>query len=190
MTVFHLTSQAPQVMLVVETLPANAGVEREADSIPGSGRSPGGGRGNPLQSSCLKNPHGQRSQAGYSPRGGKELGMMEQLSTHARMSLARLIMESHEVTTKHRSAPRRYSFQARKSTAGSDQQSASNQCGSITIRSLKHLCFLQTEQPRPFTAQRLGVGAQHPPVRLPPAPLLGASITALLFHRQAVRCGF
>ena len=33
--------------------------------IPGSGRSPGGRHGNPLQCSCLENPHGQRSLAGY-----------------------------------------------------------------------------------------------------------------------------
>ena len=33
-------------------------------SIPGSGRSPGGGYGNPPQYSCLENPHGQRSLAG------------------------------------------------------------------------------------------------------------------------------
>ena len=32
--------------------------------IPRSGRSPGGGHGNPLQYSCLKNPHGQRSLTG------------------------------------------------------------------------------------------------------------------------------
>ena len=36
-------------------------------SIPGLGRSPGGGHGNPLQYSCLENLHGQRSLAGYSP---------------------------------------------------------------------------------------------------------------------------
>ena len=41
-------------------------------SIPGLGRSPGGGHGNPLQSSCLENPHGQRSLVGYSPRGRRE----------------------------------------------------------------------------------------------------------------------
>ena len=35
-------------------------------SIPGLGRSPGGGHGNPLQYFCLENPHGQRSLAGYS----------------------------------------------------------------------------------------------------------------------------
>ena len=41
--------------------------------ISGSGRSPGGGNGNPLQHSCLENPHGPRSPAGYSPWGHKEL---------------------------------------------------------------------------------------------------------------------
>ena len=50
-------------------------------SIPGLGRSPGGGYGNPLQYFCLENPHEQRSLAGYSPRGRKELDMTEQLST-------------------------------------------------------------------------------------------------------------
>jgi len=35
-------------------------------------RSPGGGYGNPLQCSCLENPHGQRRLAGYSPWGHKE----------------------------------------------------------------------------------------------------------------------
>ena len=42
-------------------------------SIHGSGRSPGGGHSNPLQYSCLENPHGQRSLAGYSPQVRKEL---------------------------------------------------------------------------------------------------------------------
>ena len=41
-------------------------------SIPGSGRSPGKGHGNPLQYSCLENPHGQRSLAGYRPWDHKE----------------------------------------------------------------------------------------------------------------------
>ena len=45
--------------------------------IPESGRSPGGGHGNPLQYSCLENPHGQRSLVGYSPWGLKESGMTE-----------------------------------------------------------------------------------------------------------------
>ena len=50
-------------------------------SIPGLGRSPGGGQGNPLQCSCLENPHGQRSLADYNPWGHKELDMPERLST-------------------------------------------------------------------------------------------------------------
>ena len=47
---------ASQVMLVVKNLPASAGNIREVGSIPGSGRSPGGGNGNPLQYFCLENP--------------------------------------------------------------------------------------------------------------------------------------
>ena len=39
----------------VKNLPANEGDTRDATSIPGSGRSPGGGNGNPLQYSCLEN---------------------------------------------------------------------------------------------------------------------------------------
>ena len=39
---------------------------RDLGSTPGLGRSPGGAHGNPLQCSCLENPHGQRSLVGYS----------------------------------------------------------------------------------------------------------------------------
>ena len=42
-------------MLLVKNLPANTGDIREVDLIPGLGRSPGGGHGNPLQYSCLEN---------------------------------------------------------------------------------------------------------------------------------------
>ena len=44
-----------KVVLVVKNPPANAGDTRNTGSIPGSGRSPGEGNGNPLQCSCLKN---------------------------------------------------------------------------------------------------------------------------------------
>ena len=47
----------------------NAG---DLGSILGLGRSPGRGHGNPLQYSCLENPHGQRNLVGYSPWGDKE----------------------------------------------------------------------------------------------------------------------
>ena len=46
--------------------------------IPGLGESTGGGHSNPLQYSCLGNPHGQRSLAGYSPRGHVESDTAEQ----------------------------------------------------------------------------------------------------------------
>ena len=52
----------------------NAG---DLGSMPGLGSFPGGGHGNPVQYSCLENPHGQRSLVGYSPWGGKELNMTE-----------------------------------------------------------------------------------------------------------------
>ena len=47
---------ASQVALVVKNLPADAGDVRDVGLIPGLGRAPGGGHGNPLQYSCLKNP--------------------------------------------------------------------------------------------------------------------------------------
>ena len=63
---------ASQVELVVKNPPVNAGDIRDAGSTPGLGRSPGQGNDNPLQYACLEKFHGQRSLAGYSPRGLKE----------------------------------------------------------------------------------------------------------------------
>ena len=45
-----------QVTLVIKNLPANVGDIRDVGLIPGSGKSPGEGNGNPLQYSCLENP--------------------------------------------------------------------------------------------------------------------------------------
>ena len=82
----HNTASQPHVFgasLVdqrVKNPPASAG---DAGSIRESGRSPGEGEDNPLQHSCLENPHGQRSLAGYSPSGGKESDTLERLThTH------------------------------------------------------------------------------------------------------------
>ena len=52
----------------------NAG---DLDSIPGLGRSSGGGHGNPLQYSYLENPHRQWSLAGYRARGHKQSDVTE-----------------------------------------------------------------------------------------------------------------
>ena len=54
---------------VVKNLPANAEGAGDVDSIPGLGRSPQGGNGNPLQYSCLEKSHGQRSLVDYTPWG-------------------------------------------------------------------------------------------------------------------------
>ena len=54
--------------------------EGDLGSIPGLGRSPGGGHGNPLQYSCLENPRGQWSLEGYSPWSHKQLDTAERLS--------------------------------------------------------------------------------------------------------------
>ena len=53
----------------------NAGDTGDASSIPGSGRSPGGGNDNPLQYSLPGKSHGERNLVGYSPWGHKELDM-------------------------------------------------------------------------------------------------------------------
>ena len=52
---------ASRAALVVKSLPAKAGDVRDAGSIPGSGRFPGGGNGNPFQYSCLENPTDRRT---------------------------------------------------------------------------------------------------------------------------------
>ena len=56
---------------VVKNSPSNAGASGDVWSIPGSGRSPGEGPGNPLQYSCLKNPM---------DRGGWQHGVAQSLA--------------------------------------------------------------------------------------------------------------
>ena len=54
--VLMYSTWASQVALVLKNLPVKAGDVRDVSSIPGSGRSPGGGNGNSLQDTCLENP--------------------------------------------------------------------------------------------------------------------------------------
>ena len=67
---------------MVKSLPANTGDVRDTGSIPGWGRSPGEGHGNPLQYSCLENSMDKRSLVGYSPWGLKESDTTKQLKQH------------------------------------------------------------------------------------------------------------
>ena len=59
--------------------------------IPGVVRCPGGGHCNPLQYSCLENPHGQKGLAGYNPWGLKESDTTEQLSKAQHMVVLFLV---------------------------------------------------------------------------------------------------
>ena len=52
----YVTKWASRMVLVVKYPAANAGDIRDAGLIPGSGRPPKGGHGNPFQYSCLENP--------------------------------------------------------------------------------------------------------------------------------------
>ena len=69
--------------LTVKKLPANAGDVRDAGSILGSGRSPGGGHGNPLQYSCLENLMDRGTWWATVHRAAKGRTLLKWLSTHA-----------------------------------------------------------------------------------------------------------
>ena len=64
---------------MVKNLPTNARDTRDVGSIPGSGRSPGGGCGSPLQCSCLGNPTDSGAWQAAVPRVAKS---RTRLSTH------------------------------------------------------------------------------------------------------------
>ena len=79
----HCYPCASQVTLVVKYLPANAGDITDTDSIPGLGRSPGGGHGNPLQYSCLENPMDRGAWQATVHRVTKSQTWLKWLSRHA-----------------------------------------------------------------------------------------------------------
>ena len=76
----YLYATASKVVLVVKkkkkkaNLPAKSADVRDVGLISGSGRSPGGGHGKPLQYSCPENPLDRGAWRGYSPRGRRRVG--------------------------------------------------------------------------------------------------------------------
>ena len=68
---------ASQVALVVKNPPVNVGNRRDVGWIPGSGRSPGGAHGNPLQCSCLENPTVRGAWRATAHRAAKESDVAE-----------------------------------------------------------------------------------------------------------------
>ena len=84
----------------------NAGDTGDVGWIPGSGRSPGGEKWQPSSVFLPEKSHGQRSLAGYSPKGHKELDMTERLSTApAHTQSYRLSNENNRQVRKLASAP-------------------------------------------------------------------------------------
>ena len=84
---------------MVKHTPANTRDTRDTGSIPGSGRCPEEGNGNPLQYLPGKS-YGQKSLAGYSPRGHKESDTTERLSTFIITKLATLEVTVQDVDTR------------------------------------------------------------------------------------------
>ena len=73
-------TKASQVVLGVKNLAAKAGNIRDMGSIPGLGRSPGEGNGNPLQYFCLGNSTDSGTQLTMVYRVARELDMAYQLN--------------------------------------------------------------------------------------------------------------
>ena len=69
------------VSSVLKNPPANAGDIEDTSSIPGSGRSPGEGNGNPLQYSCLENPMDRGAWKAIVHRVTKSRTRLKKLST-------------------------------------------------------------------------------------------------------------
>ena len=82
-----------QVALVVKNLPVNAGDKRDTGSIPGLGKSLGGGNGNPLQYSCPENSMDRGAWWARVPGVTNSRIQLKWLSTHAR-TLAQIWSES------------------------------------------------------------------------------------------------
>ena len=76
--------------LLVKNQPTNAGDIRDAGSTSGSGRSPGGGQGDPLQYSCLDNPKFRGAWWATVHWVGKSRTWLKQLGTHSFMQNSEL----------------------------------------------------------------------------------------------------
>ena len=69
-------------LLVVNNPPANAGDAKDVGLIPGSGRFPEEGNGNPVQYSCLENPVDRGAWPATVPRVAKSQTQLKRLGTH------------------------------------------------------------------------------------------------------------
>ena len=89
--------QRIRVALVVKNLPANTGDIRDAGSIPRSGRSPGGGHGNPLQYYCLETPMDRGAWQATVHRITQSWTWLKWLSTHTHTGQIFMIIISYRI---------------------------------------------------------------------------------------------
>ena len=108
-----------QVVLVVKNLPANAGDMSDLGSIPGWGRSPGGGHGNPLQFSCLENLMDRGAWWAKDQGVAKRRTRLKRLSMHSQEYYRRkfLVLKGRETGSSLSHLIQR-GFLGRKSTSG------------------------------------------------------------------------
>ena len=92
----HGVTRDSQVALVVRRPLANAGGVGDVGLIPGLGRSPGGGHGNPLQYSCLENPTDRGAWRATVHSVAKGLTQLKRLSMHAHIGSQRA---GHDLAT-------------------------------------------------------------------------------------------
>ena len=78
---------------MIKNLSSNAGDTRDDGSVSGSGRSPGGGKGNPLQYSCLKNPMERGDWRAAVHRVAKSLTQLKSLSTSTFRHLSQFVLK-------------------------------------------------------------------------------------------------
>ena len=134
---------------VVKNPPANAG---DLGSIPGSGRSPGEGNGNPFPHSCSGKSHGQRRLVGCCPQGYKELEATEQLNNNKRQAKQRCITRASPLT----------------GYSGSSSQKLCSRRGQFTQQLVSYIMKSEGEvshscltlcDPMDYTVHNIGVGS-------------------------------
>ena len=101
--------EATQVVLVVKNPPANAGDIRDTVFIPGLGRYPGGGHGNPFQYSCLENPMDRGAWRATVQRVTQSRTRLKRLNT-------RTNTQRQRYTERHRERPRQRCSERQRAT--------------------------------------------------------------------------
>ena len=93
------TTRTSQVVLEVKNLPANAGDMRGTGLFLESGRSPGGGHGNPLQYSCLENPTDRGAWRATVHRAAESQTWLKRRNKHAHSTLIYPILWAFKIVS-------------------------------------------------------------------------------------------